>query len=112
MSLLCCRLVVYDLCLQVRKDCVYCKETIKDNDILIGLCKPPLHFSFTKSSRKLLIAHDEQVQGERHEKFGELARVDLLGEKRRQAGRLCRSISSVRTRNRSSYFKSTFSCIS
>ena len=34
------------------------------------------------------------------------------GEERRQAGRLCRSISSVRTQNRSSYFKSLFSCLS
>ena len=41
MSLLGCRFVFYDLFLQVRKGCVYCEGTIKDNDILIGLCKAP-----------------------------------------------------------------------
>ena len=70
-SLLCCRLVVYDLWLQIRKDCVYCKGTIKDNGIFIGLCKPPLHFSCSNRSRKLFIAHDEQVQGKHNAKFGE-----------------------------------------
>ena len=56
---------------------VYCKETIKDNDILIGLCKAALHFAFSKRSRKLFVAHVGQVQGGRHAKFGEKARVEL-----------------------------------
>ena len=68
---LCYRLVVYDLFLQVRKDCVYFKGTIKDNDILIGLCEPPVHFSCYKRFRKLFVAHVEQVQGERQTKFVE-----------------------------------------
>ena len=46
-----------------------------DNDILNGLYKPPLHFSCSKRSRKLFIAHVEQVQCDRHSKFGERARV-------------------------------------
>ena len=71
MSPLCCRFVVDNLCLQVRKDCVYRKGTIKENGILVGLCRPPLHFSCSKRSRKLFIPHDEQVRGERHAKFGE-----------------------------------------
>ena len=77
MSLLCCRFAVYPLFLQVRKGFVYCKGTIKDNNILIGLCKAPLPFSGSKLSMKLFIAHVEQVQGERHAKFGEKARVEL-----------------------------------
>ena len=71
MPLLYCRFVVYDLFLQIRKDCVYCNSTIKDNDILIDRCKPPLHFSSSKHSRKLFDAHVKQVQGERPANFGE-----------------------------------------
>ena len=71
MPLLCCRFAVYDLFVQVRKGRVYCKGTIKDNDILIGLCKAPLHFSCSKRSRKLFITHVEHIQDERHAKFGE-----------------------------------------
>ncbi|CAM9729593.1 unnamed protein product, partial [Laminaria digitata] len=50
----------------VGKDCVYCKAAIKDTDILIGLCKTPLHFTCAKRSRKLCIAEVEQVQDDRH----------------------------------------------
>ena len=51
---------------------------MKDNGIIwVGLCKPPLHFSGSEHSKKLFIAHDEQVQGDRHAKFGEWARVEL-----------------------------------
>ena len=77
MSLLCCPFVVYGLFMQVRKGCVYCKGTIKANDILIALCKAPLYFSFSKRSRKLFIAHVEQVYGERLAKFGEKVWVNL-----------------------------------
>ena len=70
MSPLCCRFVVYNLCLQVRKDFIYCKGTIKNGGMLVGLYKPSLHFSGSKHSRKLIISHNAQVQGERHAKLG------------------------------------------
>ena len=63
--------------LHVEKDCVYCKGTIKDNDILIGLCKTPLHISCSKRSRKLFIAQVGQVQDEFHASFVAKARVAL-----------------------------------
>ena len=91
MILLCCRFVFYDLYLQVRKDCVYCKGTIKDNDILIDLCKPPMHFWCSKRSRRLFIALVEQVQGGRHEKFSEKARVELERSAAKREGCVGRS---------------------
>ena len=78
MSLLRSGIVFYYIFLQVRKGTlnIYCEGTLEDNDILIDLCKAPLHFSCSKRSRKLFIDHVEQVQGGRHEKF-EKARVEL-----------------------------------
>ena len=47
---------------------------------MIGQSKTPLHFTCSKSSKKLFIAQVEQVQNERHAKFGAKAvSVDLLG---------------------------------
>ena len=77
----------YNLFFQVRKDCVHCKGTIKDNDILIGLCKAPLHFSCSKRS----IAHIEQVKDEPHAKFGEKARVGLEKSAAKREGCVGRS---------------------
>ena len=86
MSPLCFWFVFCNLFLQVRNDCVYCKGTIKDNDIFIGLCKASLHFSCSKRSRKLFTAQVEQVQGGRYAKFGEKARAELEKSEAKREG--------------------------
>ena len=67
------------------------QKNIKGNDILIDLCKPPLHFSCSKRSKKLFIVHVEQVQGERHAKFGEKARMELEKSAAKREGCVGRS---------------------
>ena len=108
--LLCCRFVVCDLFLQVGRDSVYWKVTIKDNDILNGLCKTPCTSRATSPPRSSTSTRSRKFRTNNTRYSAQKLRWNW--KRAPLSARPYRLASSVRTRNRSSYFKSLLSCLS